>query len=96
MTAKIKGLWGAEWYSKNRLDGVCRHLMWSDGLPTIFKTRKAAREWIKSEYGYLPRRADLRREPHGWRMPMPVKIVVSVGKAPRLTNDSIKKRGRDK
>lgn len=44
----------------------------------VFESRDAAREFIKSKYGYIATRPDLRREPHGWRMPVAVKVVVAV------------------
>lgn len=40
--------------------------------PIVFKTRKAARQWAKSEYGYIVARRDLRRYPHDWK---PVRVV---------------------
>jgi hypothetical protein len=29
-------------------------------------------------YGFIADRADLRAEPHGWRMPLPIKLIVAV------------------
>ena len=73
--------WGVEWYSKCRLDGVTCHLMWqSPCQPAIFRTRKEAREWIQKRYGYIKTRMDLRQEPHGWRLPRPVRVRVALQK----------------
>ena len=46
-----------------------------DGWNNI-KTRREAREWIKKHYGYISERPDLQIEPHGWKMPVPVKVRV--------------------
>jgi len=46
--------------------------------PTIFKTKKAAREWVKLHYGYIAARRDLREYPHGWRMPLVVPVLNAV------------------
>jgi len=70
-------LWAAEWYSDNALDGVSRHLVYENLLPVIFRTRKECREYVKRRYGYIALRPDLRREPHGWRVPRPVKVGVA-------------------
>jgi hypothetical protein len=43
-----------------------------------FKTRAAALAFINDRYGYIRDRADLRREPHGWRMPIPVRVRITV------------------
>ncbi|KKM80261.1 hypothetical protein LCGC14_1341660 [marine sediment metagenome] len=70
--------WGVEWHSKNRLDGVQRYFMWENGEPLLFPTRQVARSYIAREYGYIRYRADLRREPHGWRMPQAVRVIVEL------------------
>ena len=69
--------WGAEWHSKNGTDGECRHIMYERGMPVVFGTRAEARHWITMKYGYIRHREDLRKEPHGWRVPRPVRIEVS-------------------
>jgi len=68
--------WGLEWRHCNRLDGETRHLICKDSLPALFRTRSEARAFAQQEYGYIKHRADLRREPFGWRMPQPVKVAV--------------------
>ena len=71
-------MWGALWYSRNEMDGVTMHIIFKDCMPALFRTKKAAQEWIKSEYGYIAARRDLRGEPHGWRMPRPVRVQLQV------------------
>jgi hypothetical protein len=70
--------WGAEWYSKNALDGERRYLMCDpdSGLPVVFRTRREARAWIDVEVGYIRVRPDLREEPHGWRLPKAVRVGI--------------------
>ena len=70
-------LWGMEWYSHNRRDGVTRHLIWRDGLPLLFTTRAECREAIDRMWGYIRGRPDLRAEPHGWRVPRAVRVTVT-------------------
>lgn len=69
-------LWGVLWHSQNRLDGESLHLMYEEGIPVLFRTRRQARKWIVENYGYIRERSDLRREPHGWRIPRPVRVRV--------------------
>ena len=69
-------LWGALWRS-NDSEGVHRHLLTEACIPKLFLTRRETREWIKEHYGYIANRPDLRRQPHGWRMPIPVRVVVT-------------------
>lgn len=70
--------WGAEWHEKNRTDGETRHVIYERGMPVVFRTREEARQWIRRQYGYIRYREDLRKEPHGWRMPKAVRIEVIV------------------
>lgn len=71
-----KLLWSALWRSKNKVDGARTHLIHKDGFPVLFHTRRAAREFIESEYGYIREQSDLKAEPHGWRMPIPVRVSI--------------------
>lgn len=80
-------LWGAEWYSKNAVDGESRYLIFDNCRPVLFRTRQAARDWIKRDYGYIKTRSDLREEPHGWRLPRVVKV--------RLEKTEALKEGRE-
>lgn len=73
--------WGVEWHSKDRLDGDRRYIMWDNCLPLMFPTRQLARDYIVRRYGYIRHRLDLRREPHGWRVPQAVRIKVVVKRA---------------
>lgn len=72
----MRNLWAAEWHSNNRLDGDNRHILYENLFPKLFHTRAEARLWIKEKHGYIASRKDLRDEPHGWRMPQPVKVIV--------------------
>ena len=69
-------LWGLMWHSHNKLEGTVRHLMYQHRLPLLFTTRKEAREEARLKWGYIRKRKDLQGEPHGWRVPYPVKVVV--------------------
>lgn len=54
---KRPALWGVEWYSKNAIDGVSRHLLWrSPGIPLAFRTRREARAHVAEHYGYIRHR----------------------------------------
>jgi hypothetical protein len=71
-------LWAVQWRSKNKADGETIHLLYRDGVPVLFDTRKKAREWIEGRYSYIKDRKDLKREPFGWRMPRAVKVDVTL------------------
>jgi hypothetical protein len=69
--------WGAEWRQRNRLDGETRYLICrTDLMPALFRTRREARALIEREYGFIRHRPDLRAEPHGWRMPVAVRVEI--------------------
>ena len=80
--------WAIRWEHDSRLDGRRAYLLggarfarlpqFSGHTTMVFKTRQQAREFIRKEYGYIASRPDLRREPHGWKMPRPVKVTVTV------------------
>lgn len=82
--------WGLLWRQENKADGVKEHLLgtWPAIVTApnpfqgcgiaLFKTRSAAREWANAHYGYIRTREDLRREPHGWKVPIPVKVEIQV------------------
>ena len=73
----MTGLWAMEWHSRNLLDGDQRVLMvWSETSALIFRTRQECRAHIEQRYGYIRQRADLRAEPHGWRMPQAVRVAL--------------------
>lgn len=48
------------------------------GKTRLFKTKKEAQENIKANFGYIAKRKDLRQRPHGWRMPVPIKVAVAI------------------
>jgi hypothetical protein len=70
-------LWAPKWTSKNHTDGVTSHLIWDNLLPALFRSRRECREFIEHKYGYIRNRPDLQREPHGWKMPRPVKVTIT-------------------
>ena len=70
--------YGAIWDQKNKLDGETHHIINQNCLPVLFVTKKEAKEFIKLNYGYIATRKDLRREPHGWKMPKVVRLKISV------------------
>ncbi len=70
--------WGVLFRSDCKLDGKREHLMFENNLPALFVTRKQAREWITKNYGYIRTRPDLRAEPHGWKIPIPVRVKIEV------------------
>lgn len=69
--------WGAMWHSVNSLNGEVRHLMCRGLMPVLFLKRKESVAWINQHYGYIRNRPDLRLEPHGWRLPKPIKVRIS-------------------
>lgn len=62
------------WHSKNFLHGEKISLIYNNGIPLIFRTRKEAREYADKNYGYIKVRKDLREAPFGFRMPKIVKF----------------------
>ncbi len=67
--------WGLLWHSKDRLDGVREHLIYENCVPMIFQRRSEARAYATQRYGYIKTRKDLRSEPCGWRLPIPVHVL---------------------
>jgi hypothetical protein len=70
--------WGALWYSNNHLDGITRYIIYENYIPALFNTKREVMKFIKDRYGYIAKRKDLRDEPHGWRMPKPVRVKISL------------------
>lgn len=70
--------WGALWRSNCKLDGKRSHLIHhqKSSLVALFKTRRKAKKFITLHYGYIKRRPDLRAEPHGWLMPIAVRVKI--------------------
>lgn len=54
------------------------HVMYENLLPVLFTCRSECMGWIKSRYGYIATRPDLRRDPFFWRMPRPVRVKIVV------------------
>ena len=71
-------VWGALWRQNSYLDGGPRsHIInGPDCLPVLFRTRRAARDYIEKHYGYIRDRRDLREQPHGWMLPAPVRVEI--------------------
>lgn len=74
----MNNLWCALWRSECKLDGKSEHIIRVNLVPVIFKTKRQCKAWIDEHYRYIKIRKDLRGEPHGWRLPKPVKIVVRI------------------
>ena len=84
--------WAIKWRSDNRLDGKCETLLgrysgrnsgqcpdFMEGhIIMVFRTRQSARDYISINYGYIADRPDLKAEPHGWKVPVPVKVITGV------------------
>jgi hypothetical protein len=69
-------LWALLHRSESRLDGYREYLCYENCLPVLFRSRAAARAHAQAKYGYF-KREDLRAEPHGWRMPTPVRVSLN-------------------
>jgi len=74
-------MWGVLQRQKNRLDGKQEYLMLRrEGGFLLFDTRQQARDEINARFGYIRDRPDLRKEPHGWKMPIPVRVKITTAK----------------
>ena len=71
-------LWAALWRSNSALDGKREHIIYEELKPALFRTRHECREFIKQKYSYIAERSDLQDEPHGWKMPIPVKVRITL------------------
>jgi len=69
--------WAAKW-----ADRESWRFAFENYQPKLFSTRRAAREWIKSNYGYIRERPDLRAAPHFWNVPIAVKVIVTIKETP--------------
>ena len=73
--------WAILHHTTNQLDG---DRQWLEGIPDrttctrLFHSRSAARRYVADYYSCIANRPDLRAEPHGWRMPKVVPVVVEV------------------
>lgn len=76
--------WAIKLASKNLLDGYREHYAHEAmegqraNAPVLFVSRDAARAFAKEYYGYIAKRKDLRREPHGWFLAKAVRVTVSI------------------
>lgn len=66
--------WAVLWRSDNSRHGKREYLIGENGNLPTFGTRQKCREYISQKYGYLRSRPDLKAEPHGWKMPIPVRV----------------------
>jgi hypothetical protein len=80
MAKVVLDRWAVKWVSDNSLDGKSEHfcLYKNCELIGIFRTRKEACKFRDDEYGYIRHRKDLRSEPHGWRVPKIVRVIVTI------------------
>lgn len=75
--SKVKSVafrWAVKWRQKNSLDGTTEYFIGRH--KNVFTSRNAARIYIQEKYGYIKTRPDLQQEPHGWKMPIPVKVKI--------------------
>lgn len=76
--------WAIQHRSRNSVDG---ETTWLEGCTDeqtrtlLFATKAAASTYIAKEHGYIARRPDLLAEPHGWTVPVPVRVTVTVALA---------------
>lgn len=75
--------WAVKWRSgPNNID----QRVWEHFCPRtagelgscVFKSRKAAKAWAKEQFGYITARRDLRRYPHDWRLPIVVRVSLTI------------------
>ena len=62
---------------RNKREGYHQSIVYRDGRFAMFTTRSKARAFARRELGYISRRADLRREPHGWLVPLVVRATIT-------------------
>jgi hypothetical protein len=74
VTKSVVWRWSVLWRSRNQLDGDTQRLMHG----VVFNTRREARAYVSQKYGYIRHRPDLRRDPHGWRMPKVVRVIITM------------------
>lgn len=75
--------WACFARSDNKLAGKRTYILRLGGFPVLFKTRAEARQHAKERYGYIRHRADLRREPHGWKAPLVVRVTITITGGPQ-------------
>lgn len=72
--------WGVLWRTNAAsIDGTREYIVGDYPRPThCFTSRAQARAFIKERWGYIAARPDLRKAPHGWMIPIPVRVRVTV------------------
>lgn len=72
--------WAIKHSSKNRIDGLRQWYDFNSQANSyrLFNTRKEARNYIEKLFSYIRNRPDLKAEPHGWRMPVAVKVKLTI------------------
>ena len=72
--------WAVLFRQVNKVDGAKCHLVHQpiSCVPFLYRTRKQAKLFIEQEFGYIRRRKDLQDEPHGWRMPIPIRVNITI------------------
>ena len=88
--SSVGGFWGIVWRQRSAFGegSIVESLIVGDPAgpyPLLFRTRREARAFIKSRYGYIATRKDLRGYGHGWRMPQPVRVRISIDSVTRFT-----------
>lgn len=76
--------WAILMRSRNSIDGYREYLLGVPDHPThtkLFESRTAARAFVSDAYGYIKDRPELRREPHGWKVPVVVRVVIEIAAA---------------
>ena len=81
--------WAILWRNHAQTDGspvfMGRHFSGASKCPDYlsgyaklaFGTRAQARAFIAEKFSYIRSRPDIQRPPHGWKMPVAVKVNVS-------------------
>jgi hypothetical protein len=69
----VKTAWSIKWVRDNKLEGRSVHF-----ASSLFSTRREARKYNNERFGYIRTRPDLKAEPHGWLMPVVVKVKVTI------------------
>lgn len=72
--------WAVKFRSKNKLDGNTEFYVFNQehNCHDLFCTRKDAVKFIEERYSYIRTSKDLQQEPHGWKMPIPVRVTVTI------------------
>ena len=79
MMSDIKAkAWGVLWRVHTKAAGEILSIIYAEtGTPVLFKSKRLAKEWIRQNHASVAQRKDLRAEPYGWRMPVPVRVSIT-------------------